>query len=69
MKAKEAAVSISIRLMKEGWITPLDSVRQGGVLALSQRVSELRRDGVSVIDKWVETRRGKRMKAYRIVRA
>ncbi len=61
--------AISIRLMRKGWLTALQSAQQGGVLSLSQRVGELRRAGVRIVDKWVETANGARVKAYRIVRA
>lgn len=58
----------SIRLMRRGWTTALQSALAGGVLSLSQRVSELRRGGVTVVDKWIETDGGARIKAYRILR-
>lgn len=61
--------AISIRLMRKGWLTALQSAQQGGVLSLSQRVGELRKAGVRIADKWVQTRKGARVKAYRIVRA
>ena len=46
----------------------VQSALAGGVLSLSQRVSELRRGGVTVVDKWIETDGGARIKAYRILR-
>ena len=61
--------AISIRLMRKGWLTALQSAQQGGVLSLSQRVGELRKAGVRIVDKWVETKGGARVKAYRIERA
>jgi hypothetical protein len=49
------------------WITPLDALREIGCLSLSQRVGELRREGLSILDVWVKTR--KRVKAYRLSKA
>lgn len=57
----------SIRLMRRMWLTAFESAKRGGVLALSQRVSELR-DELKIIDKWVESPGGAKVKAYRIVR-
>ena len=57
----------TIELLERGWITALASAQMGGCLSLSQRVGELKRSGVTVIDKWVTTNEGARVKAYRIV--
>lgn len=58
----------TISLLRRGWITPLESASQGGVLALSQRVGELERSGVNISRKWVDTGRGVRVMAYRIAK-
>lgn len=58
----------SIKLMRRGWTTALQSALAGGVLSLSQRVGDLERDGVTVLRKWVETSGGARVLAYRIVK-
>lgn len=50
------------------WVSPMDALHLCGCMSLAQRVSEWRRDGVTIIDKWIETPTGKRVKAYRIVR-
>ena len=63
MKPVEKTVS----MLKRGWLTALQSAQAGGCLSLSQRCGELRRDGITVLDKWVETPSGARIKAYRIV--
>jgi len=55
-----------IRALKRKWLTALQAAHEVGVLALSQRCGELRRAGVCVVDKWVRTACGKRVKAYRI---
>lgn len=57
-----------IALMQKRWVTPLEALEIAHCLSLSQRVGELRRSGVNVIDKWVELHNGKRIKAYRIPR-
>ena len=55
-----------IRAMKRRWLTALEAAQTVGVLALSQRCGELRRDGVCVVDEWIKTASGKRVKRYRI---
>lgn len=56
-----------IKELRKAWITPLDALRLCGTMKLASRVSELRRDGVPILDRWVEVN-GKRFKAYRIAR-
>jgi len=38
----------TIALLRRGWLTSLESAQRGGVLALSQRISELRGETVYV---------------------
>ncbi len=57
-----------LKLLKRQWITPLECLEQCGLMTLSQRVSEFRRDGLTIIDKWVETSSGSRVKAYRLLK-
>ncbi|MGL4649550.1 MAG: helix-turn-helix domain-containing protein [Caldilineaceae bacterium] len=59
--------AITIRLLKRGWLTAMESARQGGCHALAQRVSELRAAGEFVADKWVKTPGGARIKAYKLI--
>lgn len=59
----------TLALLQRGWLTAMESALKGGCLALSQRVGELKRDGVHIIDKWVTTGGGARVKAYRVVKA
>ena len=61
-------IAKTIKLLRKGWLTALQSAQQGGCLSLSQRVGQLRKEGVNVQDKWVVTDRGARVKAYRIPR-
>lgn len=56
-----------IKRLKRGWTTPLDALTACGSFKLATRVSELRRDGVVIVDKWVE-QGSKRFKAYRIIK-
>jgi hypothetical protein len=49
-----------------GWLTTLQSIHEIGLSSLSQRVSVKRREGVNIIDKWVKTESGSRVKAYRL---
>ena len=57
----------TIQLLRAGWITALQSAQKGGCLSLSQRVGELRREGLYVADKWVCTQSGARVKAYKLL--
>jgi hypothetical protein len=59
---------VTLSLLRRGWTTALECAQAGGCLSLSQRVGEFRRAGVSVIDKWITTPSGARIKAYRIAR-
>lgn len=61
---KKAAL---LRLLKREWLTPLESVERVGIMSLSQRCGEFRRDGWNVLSKWVNLASGSRVKAYRVV--
>lgn len=65
---KTSRTETSIRLMRRMWLTAMESARRGGAMALSQRVSELRKDGVCIVSKKVMTGGGAYVFAYRIVR-
>ena len=54
-----------IKRLKRGWCTGLDALNACGTMKLATRVSELRRDGHIICDKWVE-HDGKRFKAYKM---
>lgn len=56
------------RTLCRRWLTPLEAVAECGIFSLSQRCGEFRRDGITVIDKWVDLPSGSRVKAYRIVK-
>ena len=58
-------VATTRSLLSKRWLTALESAQAGGCLALSQRVGEMRRAGEVVIDKWIVTPGGARVKAYR----
>lgn len=55
-------------LLKRQWVTPLISVNKVGLLSLSQRCGQFRRAGHVVLDKWVKTSSGSKVKAYRLVK-
>lgn len=57
----------TIAMLRRGWVTAMQCAQAGGCLSLSQRVSELRRAGFTVLDKWVTTQGGARIKAYRML--
>lgn len=54
--------------LQRKWLTPLDAAIECGVFALSQRCGDFRREGYCVIDKWVTTLGGARVKAFHIVK-
>jgi hypothetical protein len=67
----------TIELLKRGWLTALESAQQGGCLSLSQRCGQLREEmcwqsnhkfsyRFVIVDKWVKTAGGARVKAYKI---
>jgi hypothetical protein len=58
----------TLKLLKSGWITSLDCALKGGCLSLSQRVSNWRSAGYVIGSKWVVTRSGSRVMAYRLLR-
>ena len=55
-----------LKLLQRKWVSPLDALQAVGCLSIAQRVSEWRRAGVAIADKWVELDGGKRVKAYRL---
>ena len=56
-----------LALLKRQWVTPISALEKANCFSLSQRCGELRRSGVKVLDKWVTTGTGKKIKAYRVV--
>ena len=56
-----------IKRLRRGWCTGLQAVHDCGSLKLASRVSELRREGYAIADKWIE-QGGKKFKAYRMPR-
>ena len=63
---KKTQKATLLALLKRRWVTPLESALAGGGFALSQRVGEFRAAGICIVDKWVKTEGGARVKAYRI---
>lgn len=63
---KQTMTETLAKLMRKRYVTPIDALEHANCLSLSQRCGEMRRAGMNVIDKWVETPTGKRIKAYRI---
>jgi hypothetical protein len=57
-----------LKALRREWLTPLEAVERVGIFSLSQRCGEFRRAGMNVLDKWVTTASGSRVKAYRIAR-
>lgn len=49
-------------------LTPLNALRLFGVMALSQRMTDLRRSGVKVRSELIRLRNGKRIARYELAR-
>lgn len=49
------------------WTTALDALNDCGCMRLAARVQEMKANGLTVIDKWVEMN-GKRFKSYKLVK-
>jgi len=58
-----------LQLLGHQWLTPIDALQSCGCMSLAQRVSEFRREGINIEDRWVDLPSGKRVKAYRLKRA
>jgi len=52
-----------VKRLRKGWTTGLDALQTCGTMKLATRVSELRRAGYDIQDRWHEVN-GKRFKAY-----
>jgi hypothetical protein len=55
-----------LKRLKQGWTSPLDALYAAGSMNLATRISELRRDGFEIEDRWKEEN-GKRFKEYKFV--
>ena len=52
-----------LKMLKKGWISPLDALKGAGSMKLSTRVGELRKAGHIIFDKWHPS---KKYKLYRL---
>jgi hypothetical protein len=57
-----------VELMRQGWVSPQDALRQVGMMSLAQRISEIRREHprLNIVDEWRQVGRS-RFKCYRIL--
>lgn len=55
-----------LKLLQRRWMTPLDALNAVGIISLSQRVSEWRRQGYVFAQREVRTEGGSRVAAYRM---
>ena len=64
----EPLEALLVDLMRQGWLSPQDALRQAGCFSLSQRVSELKREhNLPIVDEWRQVGRS-RFKCYRILK-
>lgn len=49
------------------WTSPIEALKLVGTMKLASRVSELRRAGYDIQDRWCEAN-GKRFKSYKLAR-
>ena len=57
-----------LTLLKREWVGPLDALERCGILSLAQRVSNWRRDGIVINDRWQTSPSGSRYKQYKVAR-
>lgn len=56
-----------LALLRREWVTPVVALNKVGCFSLSQRCGEFRNKlGLPIVDKWVTTPGGSRVKAYRL---
>jgi hypothetical protein len=55
-----------IRLLRRGWVTPLDALNKAQCLSYHRRLSDIRQLGHKTEARWIELPNGKRVKAWRI---
>jgi hypothetical protein len=68
MNCKQTRQDITLRLLRKGWTTALDSALAGGVLSLSQRVGTWSREGMHIAKRWEVTKGGAKVMAYRLLK-
>lgn len=56
-----------LQLMRRRWVSPLVALQACGLLSLSQRAGELRREGHNVVTRWANSK-GARFCEYRVVK-
>jgi hypothetical protein len=54
-------------MLGKRWMTHIDALSLCGIATISQRVSEWRAAGHTIVDKWVQSN-GARFKSYRLVK-
>lgn len=55
-----------LKMLSEGWVSPITALRGAGCFSLAQRVSNWRAMGMVIDDRWLHLQNGKRVKEYRI---
>lgn len=56
------------KLLGQRWMTHIDALDLCGIATISQRVSEWRADGHTIIARWVKSSTGSRFKSYRLLK-
>ena len=59
---------IILNALKQGWVTAMTIANQGITTKLTSRVSDYRKQGYKIMDRWVEPANGKPYKTYRLVK-
>lgn len=67
MNCRELQIRRIVKMLKKGWVTGKQAYEMNGGMKLSTRVSDLRKAGYKIKDKWVDVICGNRVKAYRII--
>lgn len=53
--------------LRRKWMSALDMIRECGTTSPHRRMTDIRKRGWVIVDRWKKTRNGARVKQYRIV--
>jgi len=57
-----------LQVLKSGWVSAMEVAHMRITTKLTSRVSDYRRQGYKIVDRWVNPNGGKPYKSYRLVK-